>query len=45
MTAKGNKVKLDFPEGWLDQHALTRADLEQEKKYLKAIKVTLKFET
>ena len=44
MTAKGSKVQLKFPEGWLDQHALTRADLKQEKKYLKAIKVTLKFE-
>ncbi|MGB5179432.1 MAG: exopolyphosphatase [Gammaproteobacteria bacterium] len=45
VTAKSNKVQLKFPEGWLDQHALTRADLKQEKKYLKAIKVVLQFES
>jgi len=45
VTARSNKVKLKFPEGWLDQHALTRADLKQEKKYLKAIKVVLQFES
>lgn len=27
---------IGFPEGWLDAHPLTRADLEQEKKYLAA---------
>jgi exopolyphosphatase/guanosine-5'-triphosphate,3'-diphosphate pyrophosphatase len=43
MTARGRKVKLKFPEGWLDQHALTLADLKQEKKYLKAVRVELKF--
>ena len=30
--------------GWLKKHALTRADLEQEKKYLKAVNVLLAFE-
>ena len=45
VTAKSNKVTLKFPEGWLDQHALTRADLKLEKKYLKAIKVVLEFES
>ena len=45
ITAKGNKIKLIFPEGWLKQNALTLADLEQEKKYLKAIKFTLAFES
>jgi exopolyphosphatase/guanosine-5'-triphosphate,3'-diphosphate pyrophosphatase len=45
VTAKSNKVTLTFPEGWLDQHALTRADLKLEKKYLKAIKVVLEFES
>ena len=44
MTASSNTVWLQFPEGWLKQHALTRADLEQEKKYLKAVKITLEFE-
>jgi len=45
MAAKGSKVNLIFPEGWLDQHALTRADLKQERKYLKAINIVLKFES
>jgi len=44
MTASSNTVWLQFPEDWLQKHALTRADLEQEKKYLKAIKVVLEFE-
>jgi exopolyphosphatase/guanosine-5'-triphosphate,3'-diphosphate pyrophosphatase len=29
-------LSIGFPEGWLDAHPLTRADLEQEKKYLAA---------
>lgn len=44
MTASSNTVWLQFPEDWLEKHALTRADLEQEKKYLKTIKVVLEFE-
>ncbi len=44
MQASGDTVVLQFPKGWLEQHALTRADLEQEKKYLKAINVILEFE-
>jgi len=43
ITAKDGKVQLSFPEGWLKQHALTRADLKQEKKYLKAINFKLAF--
>ena len=45
VTASNNKVQLEFPEGWLDQHALTRADLKQERKYLKAINIVLEFES
>jgi len=26
-------LRLQFPQGWLDSHALIRADLEQEKQY------------
>jgi exopolyphosphatase/guanosine-5'-triphosphate,3'-diphosphate pyrophosphatase len=44
ITASGSKLKLEFPEGWLDSNALTLADLEREKKYLKTIKVSLSFE-
>lgn len=43
MQANGDNVQLQFPKGWLEKHALTLADLEQEKKYLKVINVTLEF--
>jgi len=36
------KIELAFPGGWLDQHPLTRADLEQEAGYLRAIDIKLK---
>jgi exopolyphosphatase/guanosine-5'-triphosphate,3'-diphosphate pyrophosphatase len=36
-------LKLRFAPGWLDAHALTRADLEQEAVYLKAANIRLKF--
>jgi len=43
MTANDSKLKLVFPDGWLKKHALTRADLKQEKKYLKAVNIRLVF--
>ncbi len=43
MKAKDNKLRLKFPDGWLEQHALTFADLEQEKKYLDTADITLEF--
>ncbi len=30
------KIKLIFPENWLEEHPLTKADLRQESEYLKA---------
>ena len=42
LTAK--TLRLKFPRGWLNQHPLTQADLEQEAKYLKAIKIQLRIE-
>ena len=36
-------LKLRFAPGWLDAHALTRADLEQEVVYLKPANIKLKF--
>ncbi|MEM7540994.1 MAG: exopolyphosphatase [Pseudomonadota bacterium] len=39
----GSSLKLRYPEGWLDQHPLTTADLEQEAVYLKAAGTKLKF--
>jgi exopolyphosphatase / guanosine-5'-triphosphate,3'-diphosphate pyrophosphatase len=37
------KLKLTFPEGWLDAHPLSRADLEQEARYLGALDLKLSF--
>jgi exopolyphosphatase/guanosine-5'-triphosphate,3'-diphosphate pyrophosphatase len=39
---KNGDVRLTFPEHWLERHPLTRADLEQEAGYLRAIGVRLK---
>jgi exopolyphosphatase/guanosine-5'-triphosphate,3'-diphosphate pyrophosphatase len=39
----GNQLKLDFPEGWLDAHPLTQADLVEERKYLEAANLKLSF--
>ena len=33
---KGNTLTLQFPEGWLDEHPLTRADLAGEAEALQA---------
>lgn len=38
------RIKLKFPAGWLDQQPLTRADLEQEAKYLHVAGFTLTFD-
>ncbi len=35
-TAKGGSLRLQFPEDWLEQHALIQEDLGQEAEYLKA---------
>jgi exopolyphosphatase/guanosine-5'-triphosphate,3'-diphosphate pyrophosphatase len=37
-------LRIGFKEGWLDEHPLTRADLEQEAGFLKAAKLKLAFE-
>lgn len=31
----GRQVRMRFPDGWLDDSPLTRADLQEEKRYLK----------
>jgi exopolyphosphatase/guanosine-5'-triphosphate,3'-diphosphate pyrophosphatase len=41
--AQENSLYLEFPAGWLDDHALTRADLDQEAVYLQAIGLELVF--
>ncbi len=35
------KLRLNFPENWLDEHPLTQADLEQEAVYLQALEIKL----
>ena len=45
MKASGDEIKLKFPAGWLEQHALTRADLERERKDLKVAGITLEFDS
>jgi len=40
----GTKVHLRFPPGWLDEHPLTRADLDEEAGRLKAGGFTLDWE-
>ncbi|MCC7414102.1 MAG: exopolyphosphatase [Gammaproteobacteria bacterium] len=40
--ARESALKLRFPDGWLDAHPLSRADLAEEADYLKAIGFKLK---
>lgn len=39
--AKGKKLEIHFPKDWLDEHPLTRADLEQEAAWLDKAGFTL----
>ncbi len=41
---QGDRLAIAFPAGWLEDHPLTRADLEEEAKRLSAADVTLAFE-
>ena len=41
--AESNELKLIFPDGWLSDHPLTRADLETEATYLENINFKLQF--
>ena len=42
-TASGNSLSLKFRRDWLDNHALTQADLEAEAGYLEDVGFMLKF--
>jgi len=44
LTARGDRLHLGFPAGWLDDHPLTRADLEQEAGFLGDADFTLTLE-
>ena len=39
----GKSLHLAFPDGWLEEHPLTHADLEQEARYLDAMGFDLTF--
>jgi exopolyphosphatase len=41
LKAEGDSLWLEFPDGWLNAHPLTRADLIREAEYLKAAKLRL----
>ncbi len=43
ISANDDRIKLTFPDAWLENHPLTEADLESEAEYLKAIKIKLVF--
>ena len=40
---QGEALALAFPPGWLEAHPLTRADPEQERAYLGAAEIGLRF--
>ena len=41
LTASEKQLLLELPQSWLDQHPLTRADLEQERDYFKILDLKL----
>ncbi len=43
-SARGDRIRLRMPAGWLDAHPLTAADLEVERKRLARAKVELTYE-
>jgi exopolyphosphatase / guanosine-5'-triphosphate,3'-diphosphate pyrophosphatase len=43
ISAEDRVIRLRYPPEWLDTHALSRADLEQEAVYLKAAAFKLKY--
>jgi len=42
VTATTESIKLIFPDGWIEEHPLTTADLNAEKKNLAAVDIKLK---
>ena len=41
LTVQDKLLRLELPQSWLDQHPLTRADLEQERDYFKILDLKL----
>lgn len=44
LSADGRRLKMRFPEGWLDEHPLTRADLDIEARFLHKAGFRIKFQ-
>jgi len=44
ITVKAKEIKLQFPQGWLDSHSMTLADLIKEINYLDSAGYQLSFE-
>ena len=42
--AKGKRLSISFPDGWLESHPLTLANLKQEADYMDAAGMTLKID-
>jgi exopolyphosphatase / guanosine-5'-triphosphate,3'-diphosphate pyrophosphatase len=42
LDARGDELRLGFPDGWLAHHPLTRADLDEEVQFLAAIGFALR---
>lgn len=38
---KHSRIRLEFPENWLEQHSLTNADLKKERQFLKTAGLSL----
>ena len=45
LAVEDRTLRLELPPGWLDQHPLTRADLEQERDYIKILDLKLQVRT
>ena len=43
ITVGDNRIRLEFPQGWLDDNPLTITDLEREKNYLEQVGYDLTF--
>ena len=43
MKADGTKIRLTFPKRWLEQHSLTRADLQKEAMFVEAAGLSLDY--
>ena len=42
--AHGNRLELSFPKGWLDDHPLTRVDLQAEQAFIADVGISLSFD-